>query len=66
LNSLPSCGQTCFNNMLGQYSALGCAKPVATCLCANVNFEYGIRDCSNSACGTAVASAWIAYGSAYC
>ncbi|KAH8812141.1 hypothetical protein F5884DRAFT_877588 [Xylogone sp. PMI_703] len=64
--SLPSCGQTCFNNMLGQYSALGCASPDPACLCKNVNFGFGLRDCSNGACGTAVASTVIAFGSAYC
>ncbi|KAK3938522.1 carbohydrate-binding module family 18 protein [Diplogelasinospora grovesii] len=65
-SSLPTCGQTCINNMLAQYSALGCASPDPSCLCSNVNFGYGIRDCSNGACGTAVASTVIAYGSAYC
>jgi hypothetical protein len=66
LSSLPSCGQTCFNNMVAQYSALGCSSPAPACLCENVNFGYGLRDCSNGACGTAVASTVIAYGSAYC
>ncbi|RDW56892.1 CFEM protein [Coleophoma crateriformis] len=64
--SLPSCGQTCFNNMLAQYSALGCASADPACLCSNVNFGYGVRDCSNGACGTAVASTVIAFESAYC
>ncbi|KAJ0382193.1 hypothetical protein COL922a_013062 [Colletotrichum nupharicola] len=64
--SLPSCGQTCFNNMLAQWSELGCSSQDAACLCNNVNFGYGLRDCSNGACGTAVASTVIAYGSAYC
>ncbi|CZR67734.1 uncharacterized protein PAC_17633 [Phialocephala subalpina] len=66
LAALPSCGQTCFNNMLAQYSSLGCASPAPACLCSNVNFGYGLRDCSNGACGTAVASTVIAYGSSYC
>lgn len=64
--ALPSCGQTCFNNMLGQYSALGCASPQPTCLCKNANFGFGLRDCANGACGTAVATTVISYGSAYC
>jgi hypothetical protein len=64
--ALPSCGQLCFNNMLAQYSALGCATPAPACLCSNVNFGYGLRDCSNGACGTAVASTVIAFGSSYC
>ncbi|EJT79178.1 hypothetical protein GGTG_04266 [Gaeumannomyces tritici R3-111a-1] len=28
LAALPSCGQTCFNNMVAQYSALRCASSV--------------------------------------
>ncbi|KAK3934651.1 hypothetical protein QBC46DRAFT_368066 [Diplogelasinospora grovesii] len=64
--SLPACGQTCFNNMVAMYSSLGCASPDPSCLCSNVNFGYGLRDCSNGACGTDVASTVIAYGSAYC
>ncbi|RDW56741.1 CFEM protein [Coleophoma cylindrospora] len=64
--SLPSCGQTCFDNMLAQYSELGCASADPACLCSNVNFGYGVRDCSNGACGTAVASTVIAFESAYC
>jgi len=63
---LPSCGQLCFNNMLAQYSTLGCAPWDSYCLCNNVNFGYGLRDCSNGACGTDVASTVIAFGSAYC
>ena len=67
LAALPSCGQLCFNNMLAQYSSLGCASEQdAACLCGNVNFGYGLRDCSNGACGSEVASTVIAYGSAYC
>jgi CFEM domain len=40
--SLPACGQLCFNNMLAQYSALGCNALDSYCLCNNVNFGYGI------------------------
>jgi hypothetical protein len=66
LPALPSCGQTCLNNMKAQYSALGCSSPDPACLCKNVNFGYGLRDCANGACGTAVAPTVIAYGSSYC
>ena len=53
--------------MQDQYSTLGCASTSnAACLCSNVNFGYGIRDCANGACGTAVASTVIAFGSSYC
>ncbi|GAB7330441.1 hypothetical protein MBLNU13_g02054t2 [Cladosporium sp. NU13] len=64
--ALPSCGQTCFNNMKAQYSTLGCSSPDPPCLCKNANFGYGLRDCANGACGTAVASTVVAYGSSYC
>ncbi|KAI3316935.1 hypothetical protein HD806DRAFT_551279 [Xylariaceae sp. AK1471] len=64
--ALPSCGQTCFANLQAQYSALGCTSPDPYCLCNNVNFGYGIRDCANGACGAAVGSTVIAYGSTYC
>jgi hypothetical protein len=52
--------------VLGQYSTLGCSSPDPGCLCKNVNFGYGIRDCSNGACGTAIASTVIAFESVYC
>ncbi|EGX91309.1 keratin-associated protein 5-5, putative [Cordyceps militaris CM01] len=67
IDSLPSCGQTCFYNMLDKHSELGCSsRDDAYCLCSNVNFNNGIRDCSNGACGESVASTVISYGSAYC
>ena len=66
ISSLPSCGQTCMNNMIGQYSALGCSSPQAACLCKNANFGYGIRDGANGGCETAVASTVISFGSACC
>ncbi|CAL3971565.1 unnamed protein product, partial [Diplocarpon coronariae] len=59
--------QTCITNMLGQASSLGCADSDAACLCGNVNFAYGIRDCSTAACGGQVpAIPVIDYGVAYC
>jgi hypothetical protein len=66
VNTLPPCGQTCINNMKAQYLTLGCSSPDPLCLCKNPNFQYGIRDCANGACGTAVAPAVISYGSSYC
>lgn len=66
ISDLPACGQTCFNNMLAQYSSLGCSTPDPACVCENINFYYGIRDCSNAACGTEVATTVLAFESAYC
>lgn len=55
LATLPSCGQRCFNSMLAEYGSLGCnSEQDAAGLCENVNFGYGLRDCSKRACGTAV------------
>jgi hypothetical protein len=59
----------CFNDLEGQSAALGCAvtNPVnATCLCQNVNFGYGIRDCASQACGATEAAAVVAFGNEYC
>ncbi|PYI01147.1 hypothetical protein BO78DRAFT_328295 [Aspergillus sclerotiicarbonarius CBS 121057] len=66
ISALPSCGQTCFDNMLGKYSSLGCTSEDPACLCENIDFYYGIRDCANAACGTAVASTVLAFETAYC
>lgn len=66
ITDLPKCGQTCFNNMLGKYSSLGCSSPDPSCVCRNINFYYGIRDCANAACGSADASTVIAFESSYC
>jgi len=64
--ALPSCGKTCFSALIAQASDLGCATPDPSCLCSNVNFGYGIRDCSNAVCGSDVASIVIAYETVYC
>ncbi|PVH81748.1 hypothetical protein DL98DRAFT_514404 [Cadophora sp. DSE1049] len=66
LNNADSLQQTCISNMLGLAPSLGCSATDAACLCGNVNFAYGIRDCSNAACGAEVAPSVIAYGVAYC
>jgi len=56
----------CITNMLAKASELGCSTPDPVCLCKNVNFGYGIRDCSNAVCDAADAAAVIAYGTNYC
>ncbi|KIM95250.1 hypothetical protein OIDMADRAFT_148902 [Oidiodendron maius Zn] len=66
ISSLPPCGQLCMNNMIALAPSLGCADTDTACLCKNVNFQYGIRDCSNAVCGEAVASTVISFGSGYC
>lgn len=51
--------------MIALAPSLGCSADAA-CLCTKPDFAYGIRDCSNEACGADVASTVIAYGSSYC
>src|ERR1700728_2419664 len=57
--------------MLAAAPQLGCppknGQPDAVCLCSNVDFSNGIRDCVNESCpaGTNTTSI-IAYGIAYC
>lgn len=63
-NNFPQ--QMCVNNMLAQYSTFNCAQNDAACLCANVNFGYGLRDCTLQACGQETSTAAVAYGNAYC
>jgi len=54
--------------MLGKAAELGCPNGTndPSCLCKNVNFGYGLRDCSLQACGAAQESAVVAYGTEYC
>lgn len=59
--------QTCISNMLGQATELGCSASDYSCLCNNENFGYGVRDCSNEACGNASdAATVISFGTAFC
>src|SRR3954468_19802922 len=52
--------------MLGKAPSLGCAASDAACLCKNMNFYYGIRDCSSEACGADVSKQVVAFGTGYC
>ncbi|RKF82439.1 putative cfem domain-containing protein [Golovinomyces cichoracearum] len=66
LETLPDCGQLCVRNMLAKAKELGCAEGDSACLCLNIDFAYGIRDCSHQVCGPEQAIPVIAYGSNYC
>lgn len=58
--------KTCLQGVLDKaVSDLGCDPDDAGCLCSNVNFTYGIRDCSLSACKDQ-ADGIINYGAEYC
>jgi hypothetical protein len=53
--------------MFGKASELGCAAGDDACLCKNVDFGYGIRDCSNAVCtASSDAAAATSYGSSLC
>lgn len=66
ISSLPTCGQTCIHNMLNQYSTVGCKGPDWACLCSNADFNNGVRDCSNGACGSTTGAISIAYVNSTC
>lgn len=48
--NMPPCGKLCGTNMLAKADELGCPANDIVCLCKNVNFGYGIRDCSVQVC----------------
>ncbi|GAB1313602.1 hypothetical protein MFIFM68171_03812 [Madurella fahalii] len=65
--NMPDCGEICGNNMLAQAAELGCQAGDIACLCHNVNFGYGIHDCSVEACGDfSQANIVISWGNAIC
>ena len=59
--------QACIKSMLGLAPSLGCSNNNVTCLCTNMDFGNGVRDCSNESCpkGTDT-SGIIAAGNSYC
>ncbi|OAQ80174.1 CFEM domain-containing protein [Purpureocillium lilacinum] len=65
---LEQCAQTCANNMLSAKKAeeLKCKEGDLKCLCANVNFTYGLRDCTISVCGGKFEDQIIEYGKKIC
>ncbi|KAM7197773.1 hypothetical protein V8F20_006446 [Naviculisporaceae sp. PSN 640] len=67
---LPPCGQTCIDNMIGQWNFLGCpsvdGNADAVCLCDTPDFGYGIRDCANQHCSPEYVGAVITYAQRYC
>ncbi|KAG5979437.1 hypothetical protein E4U55_005171 [Claviceps digitariae] len=68
LSSLAQCGQTCANNMMaaGKAEELGCKVNDVKCLCSNVNFMYGLRDCSHAICSQQDANQVVAFGMKVC
>ena len=85
INSLPACGvgthirsltsttngkqKTCINNMLNKAESLGCPSNNITCLCTNMDFGNGVRDCSTGYCpstGVTDISQIIKVGNGFC
>jgi len=60
--------QTCVNNMESiAVSQFKCAQGDFACYCGNPDFGFGVRDCSNQACGSPdAASSIISYASSFC
>ncbi|KAG6008241.1 hypothetical protein E4U21_004840 [Claviceps maximensis] len=68
LAALAQCGQTCANNMMTAAKAeeLGCKVNDIKCLCGNVNFMYGLRDCSHAICSQQDANQVVGFGMKVC
>ncbi|KAG5932113.1 hypothetical protein E4U59_007723 [Claviceps monticola] len=68
LSALAQCGQICANNMMTAAKAeeLGCKMNDIKCLCSNVNFMYGLRDCSHAVCNQQDANQVVAFGVKIC
>ncbi|KAG6155786.1 hypothetical protein E4U25_003159 [Claviceps purpurea] len=68
LSALAQCGQICANNMMTAAKAeeLGCKMNDIKCLCSNVNFMYGLRDCSHAVCNQQDANQVVAFGVKVC
>lgn len=45
---------------------LGCSQGDTKCLCGNVDFIYGLRDCSKAICSQQDAEKVVAYGMEVC
>ncbi|KAK4108633.1 hypothetical protein N656DRAFT_771592 [Canariomyces notabilis] len=66
--NMPDCGRVCGTAMLNKGAELGCPDGNIACLCRNVNFGYGIHDCSISVCAGNIeqANIAIAWGNDLC
>lgn len=53
--------------MLAKAPSLGCAANDITCLCQNMDFGFGVRDCAQESCPKDVdTSQIIKVGSGFC
>lgn len=59
--------KSCITNMLNLAPSLGCGTGNITCLCTNMDFGNGIRDCSSESCPSGTDTARIiSVGNAFC
>ncbi|EGE78065.1 CFEM domain-containing protein [Blastomyces dermatitidis ATCC 18188] len=50
-SGVSDCARGCIERMLGLAPSLGCKTEDVPCLCTNMDFAYGVRDCTIQACG---------------
>lgn len=59
--------KTCINNMLSLAPSLGCQNNNITCLCTNMDFGNGVRDCSAQSCPSGTdTSSIVSVGNSFC
>jgi hypothetical protein len=52
--------------MLAKAGSLGCSETDIACLCKNVDFKYGIRDCTAAVCSETDHATVVQFGNAIC
>ncbi|KAH4613042.1 hypothetical protein HBH82_018450 [Parastagonospora nodorum] len=65
--NLGQCAQLCVGNMATiAQSQFQCAQNDQGCFCTKSNWAYGIRDCSQQACGAEESAAAVSYAAGIC
>ncbi|OJD16579.1 hypothetical protein AJ78_03270 [Emergomyces pasteurianus Ep9510] len=66
LSGVSECARGCIERMLALAPKLGCKGDDVACLCRNMDFGYGVRDCTTQACGAQDLPAAAAAAAKYC
>ncbi|WEW62020.1 hypothetical protein PRK78_007520 [Emydomyces testavorans] len=66
MNDISACGRMCIQNMLNKAPQLGCGNNDMACLCSKIDFGYGVRDCTQQACGGVDLEKIVALGQSMC
>ncbi|EEH03838.1 chitinase [Histoplasma capsulatum G186AR] len=66
LQGVSECARGCIGRMLDLAPSLGCKADDVACLCKNMDFAYGVRDCTTEACGAQDLPAAAAAAARYC